>query len=165
MDDEMTRQEFAAYMTAFEKRLDARFDQLEKRVTGGFAETERRFAEAEKRVTSEFAETDRRFAEAERRVVAGFAETDRRFAETDRRFEEVHARITAAEQRLDQRLTIGFEEATRLTKLSLEGLEVLRERTDRGFTEMKSRHDAQNSLLQDAIRHVRKRVDQLGRRA
>jgi hypothetical protein len=39
MPDEMTRAEFAEYMSAFEKRLETRFGGLEQKMRMGFEET------------------------------------------------------------------------------------------------------------------------------
>ena len=73
MADEMTRQEFAEYMTAFEQRLDARFAQVDAR-----------FDDLKQRITIQFEDVrgDIRFS---LEAVTGLREM------TERRFDEMRA--------------------------------------------------------------------------
>lgn len=74
--------------------------------------------------------------------------------------------MTAFEQRFDQRIdrleqkmAIEFEEVKRHIRLSLEGLDALRETTGKGFEAMQANHESQILLVHDVIRHVRRRVE------
>lgn len=61
-------------------------------------------------------------------------------------------------------MKIQFEETHALIRLSLEGLEALRETTERGFVDVRARLDDNTDLLKSAVQHVRGRVERLERR-
>ena len=138
MADQMTRQEFADYMMAFERRLDARF-----------AHIDQQFAQ----VDQQFAQVDRRFAQVDQR----FTQVDQQFAVIDRQFAAVGQLFTD----LKQSMTVQFEDVRRDIRFSLEAVTSLREMTERGFDDMRREHGDQTSLLKGVVRHVRRRVETL----
>lgn len=143
MSNDMTRQEFTEYMESLERRLETRFDRIETRLDT----VDARFDDVDQRFTS----IDQRFTSIDRR----FSDIDRRFSDIDRRFDAVDTRFDT----LEQSMKVQFEEVRRDLRFSLEALTALRETTDRGFEQVRADHAGQTTLLEDALRHVRRRVE------
>ena len=61
----------------------------------------------------------------------------------------------------ENRITIQFEDTQRLIRLSLEGLDALRETTERGFAEIRRENYDNKTLLEAALKHVRRRVERV----
>jgi hypothetical protein len=61
----------------------------------------------------------------------------------------------------ENRITIQFEDTQRLIRLSLEGLDALRETTERGFAEIRRENHDNKTLLEAALKHVRRRVERV----
>jgi hypothetical protein len=59
----------------------------------------------------------------------------------------------------EQRMKVQFEDTRSLIRLSLEGLDALRESTDRGFADLRRENDQTHALLEAALKHVRQRVE------
>ena len=77
-------------------------------------------------------------------------------------------RLGKVDDRIDSlahTMTVQFEDVRRDIRFSLEAVQGLRDVTERGFSEQRSEHGEQISLLQDVLRHVRGRVEQLEPRA
>ncbi len=83
------------------------------------------------------------------------------FAEYMTSFE---ARIDKRFDSLERYMNVQFEETRSLIKLSLEGLEGLRETTERGFAEVCRENQENKTLLEAALRHVGHRVENVERR-
>ena len=91
MDDEMNRQEFAEYMTAFERRLDDRFGRLDRRLDamddrltahdGRFGRLDGALGELKHSMTVQFEETRREIKLSLEAVEALGERMDRRFDE------------------------------------------------------------------------------------
>ena len=71
--------------------------------------------------------------------------------------------MKAFEERLNQRMDVQFDETRGLIRLSLEAVEALRESTEQGFRAVRAELGEHTSLLEDAIRHVRGRVERVER--
>jgi hypothetical protein len=63
----------------------------------------------------------------------------------------------------ERRVNIQFEETRSLVRLSLEGLEVSRETTERGFAEVQRTNRENKILLEAALTHVRRRMEKVER--
>jgi hypothetical protein len=61
--------------------------------------------------------------------------------------------------RLGQSMKVQFEETRSLIRLSLEGLDALRETTTRGFNDWRTENQENQTLLEAALTHVRRRVE------
>lgn len=142
MSDEMTRQEFTAYMAEFEQRLGTRFGQINSH----FAQIDSHFAQ----IDSYFAQIDSRFAQINSR----FAQIDSHFAQIDVRFDM-----------LEGSMKIQFEHVRRDIRLSLEAVVGVREVTERGFSDLRVEHVNQTALIHDVLHHVRGRIDDVERGA
>jgi chromosome segregation ATPase len=169
MADEMIRRsEFLEYMEAFEERLiirfqaiDARFDGIDQRLDAMDA----RFGGIDHRLDA----MDARFDGIDQRLDAMKVRLDRsneRFDGVDERFDAVDARFDGMDSRLDRlehSMTVQFEETRGLIRLSLEGLDALRETTERGFAEVRRANGDHKTLLEAALKHVRRRVENVER--
>jgi hypothetical protein len=62
---------------------------------------------------------------------------------------------------LEHRMKIQFEETRGLIRLSLEGLDALRETTERGFADVRRENQDNKTLLEAALKHVRRRVESI----
>lgn len=69
--------------------------------------------------------------------------------------------MKAFEERFNSRMTVQFEETRALIRLSLEGLDALRETTERGFAEIRRENHDNKTLLEAALKHVRRRVERI----
>lgn len=85
---------------------------------------------------------------------------DQQFKSIDRQFKSIDGRFNS----LEQYMKVQFEETRGLIRLSLEAVDALRESTEQGFRDVGAEHAEQTSLLKDAIRHVRGRVERVERR-
>jgi hypothetical protein len=82
----------------------------------------------------------------------------------DQRMDGLEQRMGGLEQRMggvEHRMNIQFEETRSLIRLSLEGLDALRETTERGFAEIRSENHDNRTLLEAAVKHVRRRVERV----
>jgi hypothetical protein len=57
---------------------------------------------------------------------------------------------------LEQRMNVQFEDTRSLLRLSLEGLGALRESTARGFSVVRRENHENRTLLEEAVKHVRR---------
>ena len=106
-------------------------------------------AEAEARKTFQRAKADVRMAGEMTRA---------EFLEYMKGFEE---RINQQFDSIKGSTKLQFEETRGLIRLSLEAVDALRESTEQGFREVRAELDEQTSLLKDAIRHVRGRIERV----
>jgi hypothetical protein len=70
--------------------------------------------------------------------------------------------MKAFEERFD-RIDVQFEETRGLIRLSLEGLAGLRDTTERGFGDVRRENNENRTLLEEAVKHVRRRVERVER--
>ena len=80
------------------------------------------------------------------------------FAGIDKRFDGVDKRFDGVDNRLDKLQMLG-EQTNAIARLSLEGIEGLRESTNAKFAEAAKANSEQTELLKSLFVHVRKRVD------
>ena len=80
------------------------------------------------------------------------------FAGIDKRFDGVDKRFDGVDNRLDKLQLLG-EQTNAIARLSLEGIEGLRESTNAKFAEAAKTNSEQTELLKSLFVHVRKRVD------
>ncbi len=73
------------------KETDRKFQETERLMKEGWAETDRKFQE-----------TDRKFQETERLIKEGWAETDRKFQETDRKFQETDRKFQETDRKFQE---------------------------------------------------------------
>ena len=99
---------------------------------------------------------------ADKMTRAEFAEYMKAFEE--RLEERLDGRFASFEERINHSMKVQFEETRGLIRFSLEAVDALRETTERGFAEMRADHEEQTTLLKDAVKHVRQRVERLERR-
>jgi hypothetical protein len=64
-------------------------------------------------------------------------------------------------QAFEERITIQFEDTRSLIRLSLKGLDALRETTERGFNDLRNENQENKTLLEAALRHVRRRGEDI----
>jgi hypothetical protein len=89
---------------------------------------------------------------------SGFAGIDARFDGVNKRFDGVDKRFDGVDNRLDKLQMLG-EQTNAIARLSLEGIEGLRESTNAKFAEAAKANSEQTELLKSLFVHVRKRVD------
>ena len=80
------------------------------------------------------------------------------FAGIDKRFDGVDKRFDGVDNRLDKLQMLG-EQTNAIARLSLEGIEGLRESTNAKFAEAAKTNSEKTELLKSLFVHVRKRVD------
>ena len=98
----------------------------------------------------------------------------RKFGTFETQLDAVDDRLGAVEKKIDTidrkvdaladdvgTLRIQVEDSNRIAKLGLEGLEALRETTEKGFSEVRRDHVEQTDLLKSVLVHVRKRVERV----
>ena len=73
--------------------------------------------------------------------------------------DKLHGSLHAGLGGLEHRMNIQFEETRGLIRLSLEGLDALRETTERGFADVRRENQDNKTLLEAALKHVRRRVE------
>jgi chromosome segregation ATPase len=155
MSDVLKRSEFFEYMQAFEQRLEARFTKIDERFTG----VDRQLTNNDQ----QFKSIDQHFTSIDQH----FTSIDQQFTSIDQQFKRIDQRFTSIDNRFDsleQHMKVQFDETRGLIRLSLEAVDALRESTEQGFREVRAEHAEQTSLLKDAIRHVRGRVERVERR-
>jgi archaellum component FlaC len=119
--------------------IDARFDGVNKRFDG----VDKRFDGVDKRLDG----VDKRLDGVDKRLDG----VDKRLDGADKRFDGV-------DNRLDKLQMLG-EQTNAIARLSLEGIEGLRESTNVKFAEAAKANSEQTELLKSLFVHVRKRVD------
>ena len=138
MADQMTRQEFTEYMTAFERRLDARFDGIDTRFGG----IDTRFGGIEGRLDR----IDGRLDQHDRR----FDALDQRLDQHDRGFDRLDASLAD----LKQEMKVQFEQTRQEFKFSLEAVDALREVTETRFDKMSQEQAVHKADLERAIKNI-----------
>jgi hypothetical protein len=94
-------------------------------------------------------------------MVSDTPKDDGRMADEMMKRSEFLEYMQAFEERFTNRMDVQFEETRGLIRLSLEGLEALRETTERGFADVRRENHENRTLLEEVVKHVRKRVERV----
>ena len=136
VDDVIRRSEFVQYMEAFEERLNARVaSQLDEK----------------------FNALDERVHALDGKLDIGLGILHAEVSSVHGEVDSLHAGLGS----LEHRMNIQFEETRGLIRLSLEGLDALRETTERGFADVRHENQDNKTLLEAALKNVRRRAEKV----